>query len=758
MPSALTNPASNFAVAARRDLAGFLYLDVWAQALTADFRSVIDGIIFVTIDRPDITSPSVSIPRFWTGEYVAVSSESTFSLASALVNASLVSAVETTPGSSSVNEVQNLQIPADFNNGSIRLRYNDRISQSLSVSTLTGSQIDSALELLIESVNSVSVSPVGQAKTFDITFTGAMAGQNVPRLVEAFLDVNPVQTTNGSTTSQLLGSFKVYADPVDLLVGNQAQASETVAVKVGSFTDAENNTYKDDAGYTVRAAGAVGFDWVTSGASSKSNNSLSGTSSASALVVGYDGDDTGVNLSAGDAFIGGPGTDTAVLSGSGALGVKLVEPLLAKAMRAAVSQVPTTGVAPEIGSVAVDAGDPIFAVRSGSADPVFVEAENVQLGSGSAQNPALMLAGGANVRLVGSAFGAFHASITSAISAATNGDLILVAANHVDSATSSITVDKNDLRIVLLNDSAPTLNFTLAESASVTKFTLLGIGQANITGNSFANMLIGNEAANQVDGKGGNDSILGMSGDDVLFGGSGNDWIDGSEGWDSVFGGSGNDTLISEEGGEPSASSNSAKGELLDGGSGSDLLFAGGSGHAAAVRMLGGGGADVFRVGSTDGADGQVLAAKQQLRAFISDLGSTDGLDLSAFRASSTATDPLTSSSVVSRAIPTNAGDSAISLAGLSVQGLKGPTGTATNGAAPVSELLSGSHVTVSAAGSAGEPADWLAEATVLMNPSNTTVPFSKTSQQVLDAAMTAVYVPQATLLDSLFYQPGVTY
>ncbi len=123
---------------------------------------------------------------------------------------------------------------------------------------------------------------------------------------------------------------------------------------------------------------------------------------------------------------------------------------------------------------------------------------------------------------------------------------------------------------------------------------------AIITGNSWANSLLGTAHGDTISGLGGNDRLEGRGGRDTLYGGSGRDTLLGGGGNDLQFGGSGNDTLY--------------------GGGGNDILV-GGLGRDI---MYGGAGADVFRFDDKDAGD----VAAGPLSDVIADFGADDMIDL----------------------------------------------------------------------------------------------------------------------------------
>jgi tricorn protease-like protein len=83
------------------------------------------------------------------------------------------------------------------------------------------------------------------------------------------------------------------------------------------------------------------------------------------------------------------------------------------------------------------------------------------------------------------------------------------------------------------------LSYTLP--AAVENLTLTGTGDLNGTGNSLANLLIGNHGAN---------NLTGGAGNDTLGGGTGDDTLDGGAGADSLAGGTGNDTYLVDNPGD----------------------------------------------------------------------------------------------------------------------------------------------------------------------------------------------------------------
>jgi Ca2+-binding RTX toxin-like protein len=287
----------------------------------------------------------------------------------------------------------------------------------------------------------------------------------------------------------------------------------------------------------------------------------------------------------------------------------------------------------------------------------------------------------------------------------------------------------------------------------VIQFALLGPGPGNIVGNRESNILIGNFGDNLIQGGAGNDTVIGDSGDDVILGGSGNDLLSGDAGWDTVMGGSGNDTLIELEGGtSPGLDTPVSQAvDLVDGGSGADLLLAGASDANTQIRMIGGSGADVFRLFSASGIDTEAGPSLQGFRAFIGDLSIADGIDLSAFKTSSEGTTSLSALSSVSSSNKTlSSGDFTLGLSALYVQGLK----ASASATAPIYLVGGQSVLVVSVPGATLDSAETLVQAALDRTQTLAQVgsaPYSKSTQAIADSLLPSLGAHDA-LLDSLFY------
>lgn len=87
------------------------------------------------------------------------------------------------------------------------------------------------------------------------------------------------------------------------------------------------------------------------------------------------------------------------------------------------------------------------------------------------------------------------------------------------------------------NDTVRTsVNYALPATVAIETLTTTseqGTAAINLTGNEFAQTIIGNAGNNQIDGRAGNDILLGNAGNDLLTGGSGSDTLTGGAGSDN---------------------------------------------------------------------------------------------------------------------------------------------------------------------------------------------------------------------------------
>ncbi len=613
--------------------------------------------------------------------------------------------------------------------------------------------IEAALEITLES-NDASLSAGAGSYTLPTGWTGLVGGSST--IIVALFN---------STESALGSGQQVFVEPVfetsgkhlgqqklvSLLLDVKPLVSQVSPIKVvvDTFTDSLGYTYPSLVGGSPTVL--PDFTLTVPGLSivkgdAADNLSLDASGAAQALVFGLAGNDTAINLSAGDAFIGGDGTDTARFpNAQTAYSVKLASSQMKYALGEAIRGALAEPADASNAGIAIQPGAPLFAVlpAGGVGDPVFVQAEGLQFGSStSLVNPLRMLNTGTPVKLVDSSDPLAFASIRLALASAVMGDTIIVSHLHDEGSHLPLDVAVSDLRILLLNPNAGLLAFHLKESAAVERFMLMGNGPADIRGNSYANLLIGNNADNVIDGGAGNDSILGLGGDDQLQGGTGADWIDGGDGWDRVNGGSGNDVLLAEDGGKYAASNAPRPNEtdVLLGGSGADLLMAAGSSQAASIRMMGGSGADVFRLMSLEGADGSGQADLQGFRVHVADLSLSDGIDLSAFVGGSAYSPDFSAFTLEGRVAAVKVspsstaltGDTKVSLDELFVQGLEGP-GESEMGRtpAPFAPVAAGSALFVSLVAGEAELTDSLQRADALQAQGG--APYSSSMQETVD-------------------------
>lgn len=149
--------------------------------------------------------------------------------------------------------------------------------------------------------------------------------------------------------------------------------------------------------------------------------------------------------------------------------------------------------------------------------------------------------------------------------------------------------------------------FTIANGVIIENATG-GNGDDDITGNDFANVLIGRGGDDAILGRRGADDIYGKKGTDTLMGGAGADTLRGGTGADKMKGGRGADTVT---GGRGSDDVRGGRGQdVIKGGNGTDVL-------------TGGAGADTFAFSSLSHSRGSKIDTITDFRRTV------DVIDLS---------------------------------------------------------------------------------------------------------------------------------
>jgi Ca2+-binding RTX toxin-like protein len=102
-----------------------------------------------------------------------------------------------------------------------------------------------------------------------------------------------------------------------------------------------------------------------------------------------------------------------------------------------------------------------------------------------------------------------------------------------------------------------------------------GVGGGSCRG--VAGTIFGTNASETIDGTPGDDVIVAGGGHDIVLARGGNDRVCGNRGGDQLFGGDGEDRLFGQRGGRDERPGGAAfyRGNLLDGGSGNDVLSGG---------------------------------------------------------------------------------------------------------------------------------------------------------------------------------------
>ncbi|MDZ4310850.1 MAG: hypothetical protein U1A24_09905 [Cypionkella sp.] len=278
-------------------------------------------------------------------------------------------------------------------------------------------------------------------------------------------------------------------------------------------------------------------------------NTLTGTAFADA-IHGYDGHDA-LNGGAGDdALSGGGGNDTlqgganndTLIGGAGAdilNGGSGIDTVSYETSSAGVSINLILGTA----SGGDAAGDTLALIENltGSAQSDSLTGDNIgNTLDGGAGNDALVGMGGADALFGGDGDDTLNGGVgVDEMTGGAGNDLyyVDVASDKVFEVAGGGTADRVLAKV----------SFTLAASAEIETlgtFSQAGTNAINLTGNDFAQTIIGNAGVNVLSGLGGDDWLRGLAGSDTLLGGEGNDTLDGGIGDDSMTGGAGNDLYL----------------------------------------------------------------------------------------------------------------------------------------------------------------------------------------------------------------------
>ncbi len=299
---------------------------------------------------------------------------------------------------------------------------------------------------------------------------------------------------------------------------------------------------------TGTAANGTGTDRANDLVGNAGDNILSGLG-GNDMLYGNDGNDTLLGGDGDDTLFGGNGNDR-LEGGAGA--DKLYGGTGSDYIIAASGDV-------------IDGGDGIDTVDfSAAASGVSGAGVNVENVIGSAFNDSLTIVASGDYSLHG---GGGNDTLTAnggnnLIDGGTGADVMAGGAGDdtylVDNAGDTISEGAN----LGFDQAIIRVSFTLNTNAQVEYLSALSTpvaGQLNITGNSFAQTIYGNDGVNDLRGGGGADTLYGQGGNDFLnggvgaqtmYGGTGDDWYStdvigdvaieyGGEGYDRVLAGQG---------------------------------------------------------------------------------------------------------------------------------------------------------------------------------------------------------------------------
>lgn len=175
-----------------------------------------------------------------------------------------------------------------------------------------------------------------------------------------------------------------------------------------------------------------------------------------------------------------------------------------------------------------------------------------------------------------------------AVSVSPQSNLLVTVSQGAASAQVRVDASSGNVKLDLTDDHGFMSDKSLELVSGVSKARLLGIGDADLTGNDASNTLMGNAGDNTITGAGGRDKIMAGAGDDIIIAGAGDDQMIGDEGNDTIYGGDGIDLMMGGAGND-----------VIDGGDGLDVIL----GDGGSDILTGGLGTDYFVFATGFGTD-----------------------------------------------------------------------------------------------------------------------------------------------------------
>jgi Ca2+-binding RTX toxin-like protein len=178
------------------------------------------------------------------------------------------------------------------------------------------------------------------------------------------------------------------------------------------------------------------------------------------------------------------------------------------------------------------------------------------------------------------------------------GDLVEVVVQGANAELRlSLDLAGQNAKLDVVDGDAVRVSVSAVLSEGISKASLLGVANLDLTGSEVSETLIGNSGDNALLGNGGDDSVDGGDGNDFIGGGLGNDTLLGGSGADTIYAGLGNDFVGGGAGNDliwGSAGANTIYAGLgndtVQGGSGSDTIY----GSAGRNQLFGNDGNDAI--------------------------------------------------------------------------------------------------------------------------------------------------------------------